>query len=116
MTDRVVASEKHLKRNEDHNFLNRIAALYEMWLRSYEPKLKSLSSEWHTTGQSRPPKFRQKQGNLKQLAITAYNNGGVLATDYVRLLQTVNGMYKAKFLQEKFRQFIRKKRLALSNV
>ena len=49
-------------------------------------------------------------GNLKQLASIAYDNGGVLATDYVLLGQTANGMYYAKFLQEKLRSAIRKKR------
>ena len=51
-------------------------------------------------------------GNLKQLASKAYDNGGVLATDYVLLGQTANGMYYAKFLQEKLRSAIRKKRAA----
>ena len=55
----------------------------------------------------RPAKFQQKQDNLKQLAIMAYKNTGVLATDYVPLGQTVNGRYYAQFLQEKLRPAIR---------
>lgn len=115
MTQRVEVAEKHLKRYEieGDEFLNRIVAIDETWLRSYEPELKSQSSEWHTPGSPRPAKFRRKQGNLKQLAIMAYDNTGVLATDYVPLGQTVNGRYYAQFLQEKLRPAIRKKRPAL---
>ena len=51
-------------------------------------------------------------GNVKQLASIAYANGGVLATDYVLLGHTANGMYYEKFLQEKLRPAIRKKRAA----
>ncbi|XP_053398245.1 histone-lysine N-methyltransferase SETMAR-like [Mercenaria mercenaria] len=115
MTNRVVVAEKHLKRYKDEGdrFLNRIVSIDETWLRSYEPELKSQSSERHTPGSPRPAKLRRKQGNLKQLAIMAYENGGVLATDYVSLGQTVNGTYYAKCLQEKLRSAVRKKRPAL---
>ena len=50
--------------------------------------------------------------NLKQLASIAYDNGGVLATDYVLQRQTANGMNYVKFLQEKLRSAICKKRAA----
>lgn len=50
-------------------YLNRIVAIDETWLRSYEPEFKSQSSEWHTSGSPKTAKLRRKQGNLKQLTI-----------------------------------------------
>lgn len=112
MTDRVETAKTHLNRleNDGDQFLNRIVAIDETWLRSYEPELKSQSSEWHSPSSPRPAKFRRTQGNLKQLAIVAYDNMGVLVTDYVPVGQTVNGTYYATFLQKKLRPAIRKKR------
>ena len=52
-------------------------AIDETWLRSYEPELKSQSTEWHSPASPRPAKFRRKE-TLKQLAIFAYDNSGLL--------------------------------------
>lgn len=83
-----ICRRKHLKRYEDEGdrFFNRIVAIDETWLRSYEPGLKSQFSECQTPGLPRSPKFRR---NLKQLEIIAYDSGGLLATDYIPLRQTV---------------------------
>ena len=115
MTDRVEIAQTHLNRheNEGDQFINRIVAIDKTWLRSYEPELKSQSSEWHTPSSPRPAKFRRTQGALKQLAIIAYDNRGILVTDYVPIGQSVTGTYYAKFLQAKLRPAIRKKRPAL---
>ena len=111
IAERVEAAQTHLIRheNEGDQFLNRIVAIDETWLRSYESELKSQSSEWHTSGSPRPAKFRRTQGTLKQLAIIAYDNVSVLVTDYVPNGQSVNGTYYEQFLQKKLRPAIRKK-------
>ena len=87
MQERVRLAEEHINRHEKEGetFLNRIVAIDETWLRSYEPELKSQSTEWNSQASSRPAKFRRKQGNLKQLTIFAYDNSGLLKTDYVPL-------------------------------
>ena len=112
MTDRVETAQTHLNRheNEGDQFINRIVAIDETWLRSYEPESKSQSSEWHTPSSPRPAKFRRTQGALKQLAIITYDIRGVLVTDYVPIGQSVTGTYYAKFLQAKLRPAIRKKK------
>lgn len=96
-----------------HQYLNRIVAIDETWLRSYEPKLKSQSSEWHTSGSPKTAKLRRKQGNLKQLAIIVYDNCCVLARDYIPLRHIVKGRYYETYLKDKLRPAIRKKRPAL---
>ena len=90
MTDRVEIAQTHLNRheNEGDQFINRIVAIDETWLHSYEPELKSQSSEWHTPSSPRPAKFRRTQGALKQLAIIAYDNRGILV-DGLRSHRTV---------------------------
>ena len=99
MKDRVDTSKRLLIRyvNEGDQFINRIIAIDETWLRNYEPELKSQSSERHTLDSPRPTKFRRKQGHLKQLAIIAYDNRGVLSTDFDPVGVTVNGTYYAAF-------------------
>ena len=61
-------------------------AIDATWLRSYEPELKSQSTEWHSPASPKPAKFRRKQENLKQLAICAYDNSGLLVAKKVRCI------------------------------
>lgn len=98
---------------EGETFLNRIVAIDETWVRSYEPELKRQSSEWHTPSSPRPAKFRRSQGNLKMLMVFAYDNTGVLSSHSVPIGQNVNSEYYAHFLQKILRPAIRKKRPAL---
>ena len=97
-------------KNEGDMFLNRIVAIDETWIRSYEPELKRQSSEWHTPGSPRPIKFKRKQGSLKMMMIFAYDNQGILAANRVPIGKTVNQEYYRTFLMTVLRPAIRKKR------
>ena len=88
-------------------------AIDETLIGSYEPELKSQSAEWDTPVSARPAKFRRKQGNIKQLAIFAYDNHGILSSHFIPVGQTVNRQYYKYFLQEILRPAIRKKRREL---
>ena len=57
---------------EVYDFLSRIVAIPETWVKSYEPELKSQTSEWHTLNSPRPAKFRHTQGKIKMLMIFTY--------------------------------------------
>ena len=46
---------------EGQDFLSRIVAIDEMWVRSYEPELKRQSAVWHTPVSPRPAKYRRTQ-------------------------------------------------------
>lgn len=102
--------------NEGENFINRIIAIDETWIRSYEPELKRQSSEWHTPASPRPIKFRRKQGNLKMMMIFAYDNHGILTANRVPEGQTVNKEYYRAFLMKYLRPAVRKKRPGLLEV
>jgi histone-lysine N-methyltransferase SETMAR len=112
MLERLNSAKELLTRyeKEGESFLNRIVAIDETWMRSYEPELKSQSAQWHTPSSPRPAKFRRKQGGIKMLAIFAYDNAGILSAHFVPTGQTVNGLYYKHFLQEILRPAIRKKR------
>ena len=56
----------------------------------------------------------RKQGNLKQLALIAYGNRGVLSIDFVPVWETVNGTFYADFEDEIETRYTQK-RLALLN-
>ena len=62
MTKRLDKAEILSKSYDDEgeNFVNRIETINETLLRSYEPELKSQSSEWHTPDSPRPAKFCRK--------------------------------------------------------
>ena len=47
--------------SEGQDFLSRIVAIDETWVRSYEPELKRQSAEWHTPSSPRPAKYRRTQ-------------------------------------------------------
>ena len=115
MQKRVQLAEEHINQHEKEGetFLNRIVAIDETWLLGYEPELKSQSTECNSPASPRPAKYRRKQGNLKQLAIFAYDNRDLLTTDYVPVRKTVNGEYYSNCLRKKLRPAIRKKCLGL---
>lgn len=73
---RLNIATNHLSRfsKEGRDFLSRIVAIDETWVRSYEPELKRQSAEWHTPNSPRPAKFRQVQSKLKMLMIFAYDS------------------------------------------
>ena len=100
---------------EGENFLSRIVAIDETWIRSYEPERKQQSSEWHTPASPRPIKFRRKQGNLKMMMIFAYDCVGVLAAERIPLGKTVTKEVYREFLMKNLRPAIRKKRRPLHN-
>ena len=73
--------------------LKRIVAIDETWIRSFEPKLKRQSAEWHTPNSPSPVKFRRSMNNPKKLMIYAYDAEGVLTTHRVPDGSTVNKEY-----------------------
>ena len=116
-TDRMDIAKTLLKRyiKDGESFLNRIDAIDETWIRSYEPELKRQSSEWHTPASTRSIKFRRKQGHLKMMMILAYDSVGALVAERVPLGKTVNSDVYRDFLMKKIRPTIRKKRKTLLN-
>ena len=103
MQERVRIAEDHINRHEKDGktFLNCIVAIDETWFRSFEPELKSQPTEWHSPASPGSAKFRRKHENLKQLAIFAYDNSGLLTTDYVPVGEIVNGEYYSNVLRKK---------------
>ena len=84
MKNRKLLAEELLRRYEaeGEQFLNRIVAIDETWIRDFEPELKSQSYQWkHST--SRPKKCRRQQSKVKLMMIVASDKYGVIATDRV---------------------------------
>ena len=54
----VATAKLSLLNTESENFLSRIVATDETWVRSYEPALKRESAEWHTLISPWPAMFR----------------------------------------------------------
>lgn len=96
--------------SEQDSMLNRIVAIDETWIRSFEPELKRQSSEWHTPNSPRPVKFRRSMNCPKMLMIFAYDSIGVLASYRVPNGKTVNKECYHMFLRSVLRPAIRRKR------
>lgn len=107
---RVVIATQLLDRfhREGEDFLKRIVAIDESWIRDFEPELKSQSMEWKGKGSPRGVKFRRQQSKVKQMIILAYDWEGVLVCDRVQQGTTVDAARYAYFLQKKLRPQIRK--------
>ncbi len=95
---------------EGNDFISKIVAIDETWIRSYEPEMKTQSAEWHTPNSPRPVNFRRGPGKLKMLMIFAYDILGILTSHVVPSGQTVNGKYYREYLRTCLRQAIRRKR------
>jgi len=90
----------HRFREEGNEFLQKVVAIDETWIRDFEPELKSQSSEWRGKGSPRPKKFKRAQSNVKQMMIFAYDCKGVIMTDRVPSGTTVTAAYYHQFLQK----------------
>lgn len=95
---------------EGEMMLNRVVAIDETWIRSFEPELKRQSSEWHTPNSPRPVKYRRSMNCPKMLMIFAYDINGVLTTHRVPHGSTVNKEYYEWYLTKILRPAIRRKR------
>ena len=92
---RVNIACKLLKRygEDGDEMLQRIVAIDETWIQSFEPELKCQSSEWHTKNSPRLVKFCRSQNCAKMLMIFAYDLRKVLTAHRVPTGKTVNKEY-----------------------
>ena len=58
-----------------------IDAIDEMWVRDFEPELKSQSNEWRSPSSPRPKKFRRAQSKVKQM-IFAYDHREIIMAEF----------------------------------
>ena len=86
--------------SEGQDFLLRIVAIDETWVRLYEPELKRQSAEWHTPSSRRPAKYRRKS-KLKMLMMFAYDRHGILTSHKVESGKTINGKYYEAYIKKK---------------
>ena len=84
---------------EGNEFLQKVVAIDETWIRDFEPELKSQSSEWRGKSSPRPKKLKRAQSNMKQMIFT-YDCKGVIMTDRVPSDTTVTAAYYRQFLQK----------------
>jgi hypothetical protein len=66
---------------ESEQFLDRFVAIYETWVRDFEPQLKSQSSQWKHAISPRTKKCSRQQSKVKLIMIIAYDKNGVIATE-----------------------------------
>jgi len=85
---------------EGEQFLNRIVAIDETWIRYSEPQLISQSSQWKHATSPRPKKCHRQQSKVKPMRIMAYGKNGLIATDRMPPGSTIIAAYYRKFLQD----------------
>ena len=82
------------------DFLERIIAVDETWIRSYELEMKRQSTEWNTPSSPRPAKYRRTQSKLKMLMIFMYDRHGILTGHRMESGRTINGKYYEEYLKQ----------------
>ena len=97
---RIAVQLRRRYHKEGDSFIQRIVAIDETWIRSYEPELKRQSSEWRHPDSPRPQKFRREQSKVKQMMIFAYYHIGIILADAVPVGQTVNWDYYVDFISK----------------
>ena len=98
---RIAVQLRRRYHKEGESFIQRIVAIDETWIRSYEPELKRQSSEWRHPDSPRPQKFRHEQSKVKQMMIFAYDHIGIILADAVPVGQPVNKDYYVDFISKK---------------
>ncbi|MEW8542119.1 MAG: hypothetical protein AB2693_01175 [Candidatus Thiodiazotropha sp.] len=74
---------RYSEEEEGEMVLNRVVAINETWIWSFEPELEHQSSEWHTPNLPRPVKYRRSMNCPKMLMIFAYDINRFLTTHRV---------------------------------
>jgi histone-lysine N-methyltransferase SETMAR len=94
-------AEEPLRRYEaeGEQFLNRIVALDEIWIRDFEQQLKSQSSQWKHANSPRPKICHRQQSKVKLMMFVAYDKNGI-ATERVPPGSTVTAEYYRICLQD----------------
>jgi hypothetical protein len=85
---------------EGNEFLQKVVAIDETWIRDFEPELKSQSIEWRGKISPRPKTFKRAQSNVKQIMIFDYDFEVVIMTDRLQSCTTVTAAYYRHFLQK----------------
>ena len=86
--------------SEGQDFLSKIDATDETWVRSYELELKRQSAKWHTPSFPRPPKYRRTLSKLEMLMIFTYDRYGILTRHKVESGKTINGKYYEEYIKK----------------
>lgn len=109
----LIAQSLRSRFRKDAGMLERIVAIDETWIKSYEPQSKRQSQEWHSSGEARPTKVRSTIADWKAMAIVAYDQNGVLSCHLLQRNESVNGHRYHTFISTTLRDAIRKKRPTL---
>lgn len=105
-----IAQSLRSRFRKDAGMLERIVAIDETWVKSYEPLSKRKTQEWHTPGEEKPKKVRSSIADWKAMAILAYDQCGVLSCHLLPRNVSVNGERYCQFISTTLRDAIRKKR------
>ena len=97
---RCQSPEQLLKffRRDPNDFLSRSSTVHETWLYHYDPETKQQSMEWRHSGSPRPKIFRVQKSAGNVLALTFWDQDGILLIDYLQKVQTINAEYSSFLL------------------
>lgn len=100
--ERVRISRELLQRHQQEKdvFLDRIVAIDETWVHSYEPEVyKRQSTEWHRQGSPRPIKFDQKPSAVKLKLNSAHDTPGIILSHFAPPRETVTVAHYSNYLK-----------------
>jgi len=100
MENRVsVCTELKDRLDADPHFMAKIITEDETWVYGYDPETRNQSSQWKTSGSSRPKKARQSKSNVKVMLIFFFDSEGIVRLEFVPRGTTVNAEYYKGILQ-----------------
>ncbi|GBP85390.1 hypothetical protein EVAR_62970_1 [Eumeta japonica] len=82
------------------NFISRIVAFDETWIRQWDPEIKQESLQWIFNGKRPPRKFKIGQPASKLRATIFWDVQGILVTDYLPKKTTMTAEYYANLLYQ----------------
>jgi len=85
-------------RRDPNDFLSRLMTMDETWLYHYDPETKQQSVGWRHSGSPHPKKFRVQKSARKVLASISWDQDGILLTDYLSKVRTINAEYYSSLL------------------
>jgi len=100
-----------LKENaaNDPSFLSNVITGDETWVYTYDPEIKTPSSQWKSPGSPRPKKARQLRSNIKLMLICFFDPKGIVHKEFVPPGQTVNAAFYIEVLERVWENVQRKR-------
>ena len=117
LTDRVrdlrvnLSTEYFSRWSSNRRYRDRIVAIDETWIRSYQPLNPNQAREWRRPGERPPTRVRENMSDRRIMAVVAFHGHKILAFEILKPGETMTGDRYYQFLNETLKPAVESNRI-----